>query len=320
MGDLMQTLIVECGVSLPTCGKCREWIDSMNGWGISGCIQHRAEIEARLVEASTVLSWLDMIRVATHGYLTVASMVDEVIRRGRKVAGIVFPFTGTPTRHLIGHLWPHQWEWQVGELLKRIETFNGVRSIGVVTDESTSTLEEVQRRFSGVRIDNWIHLRNDPKQREGVTFFPLMETLPNGPDDITWYWHGKGAQYDGEAERSRVTKHWAEVQWRIMLDGWERVQAALERHPITGCFKRRDGWQLTQAHPWHYSGTAWAFRNREVFSRNWRRLSRYFHCVEFWPSMVFSDMEAGCVFGDGASDLYQRESWKEWDLQLGVQP
>lgn len=219
-------------------------------------------------------------------------------------------------RHLIGHLYPRRgnWRWNVEELLKRIDIFNGTRSIGIVTDDTTDSAEEVKQAFAGSRIDRWIELPNNPKQREGVTFFALMDGLPRGQEDLTWYWHGKSAQYGGG-----ITRHWADAQHRIMLDGWRDVQESLTDYPITGAFKRRDGWQMPRAGQWHYTGTAFAFRNADVFSRHWRRLSRYFFCVEFWPPMLFHHDEAGCVFGDGARDLYKPENWTEWNRQLEAQ-
>jgi hypothetical protein len=223
------------------------------------------------------------------------------------------PFDSDPIRHLIGHIYPRKnnWQWNVSELLKRIDIFNGTRSIGIVTDKSTDTADEVKAAFAGTRIDRFIELPNNPKQREGVTFFPLMEGLPSEPGHVTWYWHGKSAQYGGG-----ITRHWADAQHRIMLDGWRGVLADLERYPITGAFKRYDGWQQPNAAQWHYTGTAFAFRNADVFAKNWRRLSRHFYCVEFWPPTMFKLHESGCVFGDGASDLYKPENWLEWDKQL----
>lgn len=216
-------------------------------------------------------------------------------------------------RHLIGHIYPRRgnWQWNVTELKNRLGIFNGTRSIGIVTDDTTDTAAEVRAAFDGERIDRWIELPNNPKQREGVTFFPLMDGLPRGEEDLTWYWHGKSAQYG-----NGITRRWADAQHRIMLDGWRDVQDSLEDFPITGAFKRRSGWQLYRGSKWHYTGTAFAFRNSDVFSRNWRRLTRHFFCVEFWPPMLFGDQESGCVFGDGADDLYKEEGWTEWNQQL----
>jgi hypothetical protein len=47
---------------------------------------------------------------------------------------------------------------------------------------------------------------------------------------------------------------------------------------------------------WHYSGTAFFFRNRDVFSRNWRAVPQIYGGVEAWPGVLFTREEAGCIY------------------------
>ena len=75
-------------------------------------------------------------------------------------------FTGDPIRHLMYHIWPagttRRWQWNVAELKKRIELFNGLRIVGIAVDENTATAEYVVQEFGDTRIDYWYVTKNDP--------------------------------------------------------------------------------------------------------------------------------------------------------------
>ena len=227
--------------------------------------------------------------------------------------------TQPPTRHMLYHIWPNKdndtWKWNVAHLKAYIDQFDGVRSVGVVTthqsilvgNPQTATLAEVQAEFAGVRIDNWIELPNNPAKRECITFIPLMQTLPKGENDITWYGHAKGVRHATDT----IPLIWSHVQYRLTLDNAEQVLAQLQTYPITGCFKRHNEFTLPKHHRWHYSGTFFWFRNKEVFDKpEWSDLApNFFAGVEAWPSRLFSVVEGGCLFYDHAGNLYDRSEW-----------
>ena len=219
--------------------------------------------------------------------------------------------TVRPKKNLIYHIWPKagngMWQWNVEQLLKRIELFDGVRTIGIVTgdaatDNMTDTLEAVQAAFAGVRIDNWLTCPNNPDLGEVVTFEKMLESLPHDANHITFYGHAKGVRHSGE----RNTKRWAETMYEICLDNESFIEAALRSHPITGPFKRGIG--LNQD-DWHYSGTFFWFRNADVFARNWRTIDQNYMGVEFWPRRLFNQTEGGSLFGHEAGFLYDDDAW-----------
>lgn len=97
--------------------------------------------------------------------------------------------------------------------------------------------------------------------------------------------------------------------YRTCLDDWERVQEHLTTKAMTGSFKRYGQFTTRGNHRWHYSGTFYWFRNRDVFQRNWRHVDRKFFGTESWPGHMFRPEETGCLFMDGADDLYLHEYW-----------
>lgn len=247
-------------------------------------------------------------------------------------------FTREPTRHLIYHIWPHNrsgnWRWNIGELLRRIDLFDGVRSIGVVTDQETATLADVQSAFGSTRIDHWFESPNQPLigepgnvmsddgasalLGEGLSFLPLLHTLPRGDNDVTFYGHARGARYtegDGHIERHR---RWSRMLYRTNLDNWPTVREALRSFPMAGSFKRYEDFKLTRNFHWHYSGTFFWFRNSDVFaSTDWPRLHpAMYGQVEAWPAGMFRSSEVACLFGDGAKHLYVETELQKWEAML----
>lgn len=230
----------------------------------------------------------------------------------------------TAKRNLLYHIWPTTksdcWRWNVRQLLHRIDLIDGVRSVGVALDAETVSLAEVQAEFGDTRIDHWIVRKNNPAHREGATFLKLMDTIPRDDDSVTCYAHAKGVRHD---QGSR-TADWADMLYRTTFDHWPQVESVLRQYPIAGTFKRLGMFQLPNNHCWHYSGTFFWFRNRDVFARpEWKLIhNRFFACVEAWPANVFKADEAGVVFGDNAGDLYQPveldqqlQALTEWERQ-----
>lgn len=227
-----------------------------------------------------------------------------------------------PQRHMLYHIYPTQngsWQWNVDYLKAYIELFDGVRSVGVVTDGSTASLQEVQDYFGESRIDNWIHFPNDPIRREGVTFVKLMNTLPRD-SGVTWYGHAKGVRH--EAHTVRVPEIWASVMYQLTLGKLEENLKLLQTKPVVGNFARYNDFNLPKHECWHYSGTYFWFRNDEAFLREWSDIApNFFACIEAWPSRIFAPEEAGVLFGDNAGNLYDLSTWQQYHnklVELGI--
>lgn len=232
-------------------------------------------------------------------------------------------FGSEPRRHLIYHIWPTQisnaWRWNVRQLRERIELFNGVRTIGVATDEKTDTLEQVQAAFAGVRIDNWVHVQNNPTMGEGATFVEMLRTLPT--DGVTFYGHAKGVKYDPRHEHSGITRRWTDLMYHICLDNWTEVRRSLDQFPLTGPFKRYGDHDLPGNHRWHYSGTFFWFRNADIFAGPWEYLHPNFYgCVEAWPGFQMPGNRSGCLFGENAGFLYLEPDLQQQERAIASWP
>jgi hypothetical protein len=228
-------------------------------------------------------------------------------------------FTREPTRNLIYHIWPNRdndnWKWNLDYLKHYIDQFDGVRSIGVAVDQNTVNPREIKHYLEDIRIDNWICVENMPQRREGTTFVPLMETLPRGENQITFYGHAKGVRHTGTTTNTPTI--WAAAMYYLCLASPEKITEILRTKPIAGSFARYNDFHLIHHDVWHYSGTFFWFRNDEAFKRQWHDLApNFFACVEAWPSRIFFREEAGVIFGDNCGDLYQLQVWRDYRQQL----
>lgn len=209
--------------------------------------------------------------------------------------------------HLIYHIWPRigsNWLWNVEQLLKRIEQFDGVRSIGIAISPDSESAEAVKSAFSGHRIDNWVIEPNDAQRGEGVTFFTMLATLPRTGN--TFYAHAKGVS---KTPVSPQVTRWAEMMYQSLLDNPSFIRKKLEIFPSVGNFKQHFDKRTCDFGPcdWQFSGTFFWFRNSDALSRlaAFRQIPSYWG-VEYWPGQVFKSDEALCLFGENVGGLYHQ--------------
>ena len=178
------------------------------------------------------------------------------------------------------------------------------------------TLAEVKSLFFGHRVDNWVVADNDRHVGEGVTFYTMLKTVQHA-EGRTFYGHAKGVKYDPE---NMAAHRWAEMMYAVLLDDRDAIDAAIETHPVVGCFKQH----FNQPHDvrycdfgpcnWLFSGTFFWFDNVKTFSRPnvFTQLPTYWG-VEHWPGQMFHDDEALCLLGDGVGDLLQPGQLSRWE-------
>jgi hypothetical protein len=228
------------------------------------------------------------------------------------------PF-GAPVRDLAYHVYPlrtapHVWRWNVRQLLRRISLFNGRRVVALSVDAKTEPVGEVMDAFGGeVDPGDFIVVENEPGAPEAKTLPLLLERLETtDPDRCLLRAHAKGVTHEHD-DKGPVVREWVETLYEAMLDYWPTVQAELERHPITGCF--RCNWRQwpkeAPASGWFYSGSWFWARSRHLFARAWRQVPRFWSTVEALPSLLFAPDEAGCLFADNCGVAYSADAWRQ---------
>lgn len=236
-----------------------------------------------------------------------------------------------PIRHMLFFLWPTQpdlppgskyaWEWNVDHLIARRHLFNGERHIAIANDSTCANLEKVKEYLTPLNPTSISVFPNNPRLREVVAFVPLLSLL--APDDsdpekavladpnhITFFCHSKCARHgqpvDVSLDSPTTIFRWTQIQYETCLDYPDLVLRSLSGpYAMTGSFKRYNGFNTPRNHRWHYSGTFYWFRNRDVYQRNWRYIDRKFFGAESWPGLMFKPTETDCLFLDHVDDLYK---------------
>lgn len=221
-------------------------------------------------------------------------------------------------RNLLFHLYPVRsnpiWCWHVEMLRKYIHLFNGKKVLALALDSLTENPSTVKSGLSPI-FDEIIEVTNDPSLREVLTFEPLFSKVHSvNPNEATLYAHGKGV---GRYAHPWVLR-WTELLYELNIDvdSWKEIQKLLINHPICGSFKKVGrGWPDNESlADWHYSGSWFWFRNRDLFMQpDWRRIDRFWSGIESYPGLHFKPEHAACLFYENSvpgMNLYNENTWK----------
>lgn len=222
-------------------------------------------------------------------------------------------------RHLTYHVWPTKkhdgWKWNLQQLAKQIDLFNGKRILGVVTGSDTDSAATVidYAASMGISFTHVVERANNSNLREVVTWLPMLELLhPEhaGKNEVVFSAHAKGVRHiDPFAEGSTLLP-WTETMYRYCLE-WNRVEPQINQKMATGCFRRFNNFKTPGNYQWHYSGTFFWWRLAEIGKRNWRTVDQKFFGTESWIGHQAHESETGCLLLDDCGDLYRSEYWRD---------
>ncbi|HLX68668.1 MAG TPA: glycosyltransferase, partial [Verrucomicrobiae bacterium] len=243
---------------------------------------------------------------------------------------VAVPFSAMPRRNLIYHVWPVRdsiWRWNIEQLLKRIDIFNGRRIVGIVHDSKSEPPEAVMRALDGHGCE--FVVRDNGPAGEALTFPEMLSRVAGkDPNEVTFYGHAKGVKYGRQCPPA--VRRWAETLYLATLDDWLSVSDQLQHFAMTGPFKMRGRFRAhRESSDWHYSGTFFWMRNCHVFSRAWQAVPQFYCGVEAWPGTLFRAEETGCLLLDGLRSLpYLPSFWrgtgdkalKEWNAKRKLVP
>ncbi len=244
------------------------------------------------------------------------------------------------TRHLLYHVYPvagnGAWQWNVDQLVRRLDLFNGKKVVAVAIDppsgrkpdpvgphspdrnrwlKGCDSLEDVRTRFGAFAPDiEFVEVENDPTRREVATYQPLFTRIMDdtGPGEVTLYAHAKGTT----RPPGHVARRWTEALFEVLLDHFPVVGDSLRKYPVTGAFKKHGpGWVRQQSlSDWHYSGSWFWFRNAEWFAQpDWQRIDGFWSGIESVVPVHFSSEQSGCVFHEdrvNRMNLYAPAYWR----------
>lgn len=210
------------------------------------------------------------------------------------------------------------WQRNVRQVVKRLDLFNGRRVISVATGDGLAAPDEVRAAFGKHDVEIVPH-PNSRELRENATFLKLLEQVAStDPAEATFYAHAKGVAKDilcsGDPLGSR---YWRNAMYHELLDDWERIAELLEEYPVVGTHRRYHAEQPTiypdgqSSSDWHFAGTFFWFRNRDVFaSDRWREVWQPTGWgAEAWVGRMFPFDRSACVAYDGLVEHYNPDSY-----------
>ena len=237
-------------------------------------------------------------------------------------------------RNLLFHITPFSnndvWRRNVSQLLRRIDTFNGKRIVGVAVDQpNIDRLETVKRSFGSHRVDNWITASDcDATWRETPTFYPMMRSVFSIEEhEASWYGHTKGVTHGN----NDVITSWRNQMYRNNLDRWQEAMIALRTHSCVGAYRQYDHDLGVFGHidksllkcKWHYSGSFFWFRNDVVFGNAaWDQVPMSGYAVEFYLPMLIAYEDSFCIYRDHPPQPYSNDAHEplpdppDWAAQL----
>lgn len=197
-----------------------------------------------------------------------------------------------------------KWRRTVEHLKGRWSLFDGRKTIAVAVDSTTDDPGDVVAAFGDRSID--YHVCKNTDLQEIQPFAYLLESVQREPG-ITLYAHGKGSTHL-ENQASHV---WCDAMAEACLDYPGLVDCCLKSAATCGAFRSLQPIGNSPS-PWHFAGTWFWFRNRDLFSRRWGDFEQVFWGTESYPGRHFTKNESACLFYDDAhtAHLYNVDWWR----------
>lgn len=208
--------------------------------------------------------------------------------------------------NLIYHIAPFSasreiWKWNIRILGHYSECINGRVIVGIVIGDGLDSVDDVLSEFEAnrIKIDTVIIRENDPHLGEMVTFPHLMaEIASRDPSECTFYAHAKGVSrndFNSDYEPLAV-RLWTAYLYHYTLGKCSRVADLLSEFPAIGMYLRTNCSLNGIYSPQQYfAGSFFAFRNRELFSRQWNSMENNKFGTERYCSRMFQPWEMGAV-------------------------
>ena len=205
-------------------------------------------------------------------------------------------------------------------LSKHLSIFDGEIAVCVATGnglvESSEVKSYVSEKIS--KEIHWISISNDPALGEVKGFIPLMNIMAaSNPDSATFYCHAKGVTPGKKRSELEAVRMWRDLMYTYCLSDPTRIDAVLQKWPCCGCFKKYGSHHLSTGSPWHFSGTFFWFRNRDIFSKTgWNEVKDDRYWVEGFIGELIPSEDAFCLFGNDPWPCnlykYDYETWLQF--------
>jgi DNA-directed RNA polymerase subunit RPC12/RpoP len=199
-----------------------------------------------------------------------------------------------------------EWKRNINELAPYLNLFDGRKLVVIRTGDGIVPPDEVESFFP--QGDYEFHrLPNNPRLGEVEGFIDLLETfLPAADNEALFYAHTKGVRYLCEPHNMLAIWRWRQVMLRECLSDIRRIEDILKEKVCCGTYfsdiriaesrflplKK----PVDRAIPWHYSGTFWWVKLKQLFDRpGWRKIPQNYLGVENYLCEHVHQNDAGRI-------------------------
>jgi hypothetical protein len=180
-------------------------------------------------------------------------------------------------RNLIYHVCPLTtndiWKWNIEQLKRRIDLFNGKRHIAIAVGEGLHPPAVVKEAFDDPRC-TFFEIPNDKTLREVASFLPLLVSVQSTrSNEALFYAHTKGNSTDNKGTGPRL---WTTMMYQKLLGEWQKCIDLLQTYNAVGtnfmAWIGQSPYPSGLAHSnWMFAGTFWWARHDRIFGHpNWR--------------------------------------------------
>lgn len=218
------------------------------------------------------------------------------------------PFDNEPVLHFGAHLWPVRghWQWHVDLWNQMPHLISGKCFVGIATDESTDSFEEVQAALHPTFTCRQF---GNTKEGENPTFRWLQEVVPHGQNDVLIYCHGKGVR--PHTARSEAIRRWTQAMYQTVVFNHQMVLEQMESgYKNVHSFRTFGTRPLSPRYKWHPSGTFFAVRAKHLPGKE---VQARYGGVEAWCGQHFQAHESWCEFFDNSmfTTLYDHQDSRD---------
>jgi len=220
------------------------------------------------------------------------------------------PFDGETIRNLIYHIYPTgpHWKWNLDQLIRHIDQFNGRRIVGIAVDNESASADEV-RRYLGGHVYEYMVFKNSKNFGEMTSFMPLIQQLETrDPNHITFRGHAKGV-----SQVTKVVPHimgWVEMLYTTNLGDPGLVERQLRSNAVTGACRKWDLFYKSRK-TLSYSGSMYWFRNHWLYSRSWQSVVLARWGCEEYPGRLFRPEESAVTCLDNTGSMYSAAYYRD---------
>jgi hypothetical protein len=213
-----------------------------------------------------------------------------------------------------------EWELNIQHLNKYADIFNGRRLVLIKTGKKIVESSVIKSTFSFEA--EFIYWPNDKKLCEVAGFVETLSLLESKrEDEITFYAHTKGSQYNEETPTLLAVRDWRNKMYDECLKNPQLIDEVLSEYACAGCF-RLPGYAsppLAKDAKWHFSGTFWWVNHNKLFSNpKWKIVEQSRWGVESYLGQLFDLENSYCFYNKemiAGHNLYS--VWVTFECECG---